>query len=84
MSKSKVIFLACLLMSLGLHLIKRIDHDEQENRFYDVEAIEKTPMIFVGGSPRSGTTLMRALLDVHDSINCGPEVTKHQIISLIY
>lgn len=27
----------------------------------------------VGGYGRSGTTLMRAILDVHPSIRCGPE-----------
>ncbi|KAL3309933.1 Tyrosylprotein sulfotransferase [Cichlidogyrus casuarinus] len=31
------------------------------------------PYIFIGGFPRSGTTLMRVLLDVHPDISCGPE-----------
>jgi protein-tyrosine sulfotransferase len=35
--------------------------------------IENAPFIFIGGSQRSGTTLMRALLDVHDSVSCGTE-----------
>jgi len=30
--------------------------------------------IFVGGCPRSGTTLLRAMLDSHPAIVCGPEL----------
>jgi protein-tyrosine sulfotransferase len=31
------------------------------------------PLIVIGGCPRSGTTLLRKLLDEHPSICCGPE-----------
>jgi hypothetical protein len=42
-------------------------------KFYDIQAIRNASLIFIGGYARSGTTLMRALLDVHDDIICGPE-----------
>ena len=32
-----------------------------------------TPLIFIGGVPRSGTTLMRAMLDAHQDVRCGEE-----------
>ncbi|XP_052799925.1 protein-tyrosine sulfotransferase 2-like isoform X2 [Mya arenaria] len=31
------------------------------------------PLIFIGGMPRSGTTLMRAMLDAHPYVRCGEE-----------
>ncbi|CDW57654.1 protein tyrosine sulfotransferase A [Trichuris trichiura] len=31
------------------------------------------PLIFIGGFPRSGTTLLRAMLDAHPDIRCGEE-----------
>jgi hypothetical protein len=31
------------------------------------------PIIFIGGMPRSGTTLMRAILDSHPRVRCGEE-----------
>jgi len=34
---------------------------------------DKHPIIWVGGMPRSGTTLMRAILDVHPDVRCGEE-----------
>jgi len=33
----------------------------------------QSPLIFIGGVPRSGTTLMRAMLDAHDEVRCGEE-----------
>lgn len=34
---------------------------------------EDTPLIFIGGFPRSGTTLMRVMLDAHNAVRCGEE-----------
>ncbi|XP_062289124.1 protein-tyrosine sulfotransferase 1-like [Scomber scombrus] len=34
---------------------------------------EDTPLIFIGGFPRSGTTLMRVMLDAHNDVRCGEE-----------
>lgn len=34
---------------------------------------KKVPLIWVGGVPRSGTTLARAMLDAHPDIRCGEE-----------
>lgn len=33
----------------------------------------QSPIIFIGGVPRSGTTLMRAMLDAHPEVRCGEE-----------
>lgn len=39
------------------------------------------PPIFVGGAGRSGTTLLRVILDSHPAIACGPELKVGQIIA---
>ena len=39
----------------------------------DSEIIDAPPPIFVLGLPRSGTTLLRMMLDSHPAIMCGPE-----------
>lgn len=44
--------------------------DGKEHKFmYD----RTIPLIFIGGMPRSGTTLLRVLLDAHPDIRCGEE-----------
>lgn len=34
---------------------------------------KETPLIWIGGVPRSGTTLMRAMIDAHPDVRCGEE-----------
>ncbi|XP_038059174.1 protein-tyrosine sulfotransferase 1-like [Patiria miniata] len=49
---------------------KHVMYDQQQNEYvYDKDM----PLIFIGGMPRSGTTLMRAMLDAHPDVRCGEE-----------
>uniref|UniRef100_A0A0K0FXG3 Protein-tyrosine sulfotransferase n=1 Tax=Strongyloides venezuelensis TaxID=75913 RepID=A0A0K0FXG3_STRVS len=38
-----------------------------------IEILKNDKVIFIGGVPRSGTTLMRVLLDSHSDVRCGGE-----------
>ncbi len=42
-----------------------------QQRDYNSSSLK--PIIFIGGMPRSGTTLMRAILDSHPLVRCGEE-----------
>ena len=41
--------------------------------FFENNKNRNEPIIFIGGFPRSGTTLMRVMLDAHHDIRCGEE-----------
>merc|ERR1711970_34950 len=43
----------------------------QDGTLYEYD--RQSPLIFIGGVPRSGTTLMRAMLDAHPAVRCGEE-----------
>lgn len=53
------------------HLGNCTRQEYQKIEWPDVD--DKHPIIWVGGMPRSGTTLMRAILDVHPDVRCGEE-----------
>ncbi|XP_055524081.1 protein-tyrosine sulfotransferase [Wyeomyia smithii] len=49
----------------------RAEDEEGHSKSYHYH--RNMPLIFIGGVPRSGTTLMRAMLDAHPEVRCGQE-----------
>jgi len=43
--------------------------DDGNSYMYD----RNSSLIFIGGTPRSGTTLLRVMLDAHPDVRCGEE-----------
>merc|ERR1719266_470524 len=46
-------------------------HMSPDGKVYEYD--RNSPIVFIGGVPRSGTTLMRAMLDAHPEVRCGEE-----------
>ena len=53
------------------HGTKKTSFVSKEGKMYEYD--RNSPIVFIGGVPRSGTTLMRALLDAHPDVRCGEE-----------
>ncbi len=45
----------------------------QRRQWMKYNSSSEQPIVFIGGMPRSGTTLMRAILDSHPLVRCGEE-----------
>jgi protein-tyrosine sulfotransferase len=48
------------------------------------EAHKMIPPIFIGGAARSGTTLLRVILDSHPNIVCGPELKVTPLVAQMW
>ena len=57
------------ISSLTGHTATVVDDQGQVHTYNS----KSSPLIFIGGHPRSGTTLMRAILDSHPLVRCGEE-----------
>jgi len=55
--------------SLSIAPSYALNNSSEQRMSYD----RNLPLIFIGGVPRSGTTLMRAMLDAHPDVRCGEE-----------
>ncbi|CAL8090462.1 unnamed protein product [Calicophoron daubneyi] len=67
----RILSTICILMYASHLLVKRRAFGTV-HRCHQRTPDEKA-LVFIGGHPRSGTTLLRVLLDVHPQIRCGPE-----------
>ncbi len=54
-----------------IHASKKTAMVSDDGTLYEYD--RDSPLIFIGGVPRSGTTLMRAMLDAHKDVRCGEE-----------
>ena len=56
-----------------VHRIKKKRREARDNAWRQMPYQSETRPVIVGGCPRSGTTLIRVILDTHPHICCGPE-----------
>eukprot|EP00731_Ephydatia_muelleri_P022687 Em0015g270a len=89
--RRKIIFLLsvaysiCLLNRLSSPYICVTPKEDapltKDANIWKPKPLASRPVVFVGGCPRSGTTLTRAMLDAHPDIRCGQET--HVIPSVL-
>ncbi|XP_064889718.1 protein-tyrosine sulfotransferase 2 isoform X1 [Columba livia] len=64
------------VLSERRHRLMRPESEElvvMDSNHVEYRYSKEMPLIFIGGVPRSGTTLMRAMLDAHPEVRCGEE-----------
>ncbi|KAM9219184.1 protein-tyrosine sulfotransferase 2 isoform 2-T2 [Leptosomus discolor] len=64
------------VLSERRHRLMRPENEElvmMDSNHVEYRYSKEMPLIFIGGVPRSGTTLMRAMLDAHPEVRCGEE-----------
>uniref|UniRef100_A0A336LN86 Protein-tyrosine sulfotransferase n=1 Tax=Culicoides sonorensis TaxID=179676 RepID=A0A336LN86_CULSO len=64
------VFLVLMWMLYKLGMLSSCD---KKPSYASTPYSREMPLIFIGGVPRSGTTLMRAMLDAHPDVRCGQE-----------
>jgi len=57
--------------SVSAEMKPSVQYVSHDHKSYTYDRV--MPLIFIGGMPRSGTTLMRAMLDAHPDVRCGEE-----------
>jgi protein-tyrosine sulfotransferase len=71
--KSNKLLPACLQRDSDSGTMVREEKFMQSSDHKNYVYHRNMPLIFIGGVPRSGTTLMRAMLDAHPEVRCGQE-----------
>ena len=70
-----ILLFSLLISAFQVYRLKLQLEKERKSKNGDIN-----PIVFIGGSPRSGTTLMRVILDAHPLIRCGDETKVKQLI----
>ena len=55
--------------------VRRYERSLINRNWYDLSARSELPLVLIGGCGRSGTTLLREMLNRHSKLFCGPETS---------